>query len=104
MPKVTRQRAKSDLGDAKTRFLFRLVLKERESLKFLIKGKKLRNPNQSSIGQAACWKIIKFNFVLEISKIVTARRHAKSDRRRAKSDPSTCQKWPVDVPKLTLAV
>ena len=40
------------------------------------------------------------------------RRRAKSDpstcqkwpRRRAKSDPSTCQKWPVDVPKVTLAV
>ena len=37
MPKVTRPRAKSGLGDAKTRFLLRLVLKERESFKFLLK-------------------------------------------------------------------
>ena len=42
MPKVTRRRAKSvrrraksDLGDAKTRFLFRLVLKEKESFNSL---------------------------------------------------------------------
>ena len=82
VPKVTRRRAKSDLGDAKTRFLFRLALKERESFNFLSsgreKGKKLRNPDQSSIGRAGGWKIVN-------SEIVTARRHAKSD-------PSMCQK------------
>ena len=37
VPKVTRRRAKSDLGDAKTRFLFRLILPERENFKFLRK-------------------------------------------------------------------
>ena len=37
VPKVTRRRAKSDLGGAKASFLFRLKLKERESFKFLSK-------------------------------------------------------------------
>ena len=39
VPKVTRRRAKSDLSDAKTRFLCRLVLKERENFKFIRKQK-----------------------------------------------------------------
>ena len=73
MPKVTRRRAKSDLGDAKTRFLFRLVLKERESFEFLRKwkgkGTNWRNPFQSSIGRPAGWKIVNS----KNSKIVTAR-------------------------------
>ena len=73
MPKVTRRRAKSDLGDAKTRFLFRLVLKERESFEFLRKwkgkGTHWQNPFQSSIGRPAGWKIVNS----KNSKIVTAR-------------------------------
>ena len=78
---MTRRRAKSDLGDAKTRFLLRLVLKERKFQmpeKAVRKSENWRNPHQSSIGRAAGWKIVN-------SKIVTARQHAKSD-------PPTCQK------------
>jgi len=42
VPKVTRRRARSDLGDAKTRFFFRLVLKEGQSVKFLLKEEATR--------------------------------------------------------------
>ena len=48
---VTRPRAKSGLGDAKTRFLLRLVLKERERFKFLLLKVDRKRVEKGKIGE-----------------------------------------------------